>query len=368
MTSLQYMHIRRYSIVILKYFLATLTSLYLANLITPGGLLSCAFIAVLTLQPNLYRGLKYSWTQLEATVLATAVTTGVVWLLQFDFAARPTILSTALAMGITIFFCLRLNLEQGTVIALFTVVYLSVIPMMKGSSFAGAVHLRYLTILIGVGTAAVFNFLSSLFRYRDRLFLHLVSSGQQLVDHFENIYNELKISEETPTDEKYDSLLNNFGEVFASLRALRSDLDEIETESQFLGHTAGQQENLIHRSLLNTINDISHYGWDLLLNLKKHELAPDTAAEITGQFHQVTTDLSSLLECLEKIECDKSELQSKINRRVDRLNRKMNQMDLANSRAAGPMVGIYSDLAHLNLNLLQFQNQLTEFIALRSDD
>ncbi len=360
MNSIHYMQARRYTIVTLKYFLTTATSFYLASQIVPEELLSISFIAVLSLQPNLYRGLKYSWTQFLATVFATVITATVVLGGQLDLAAQPTLLTTSIAMGLTIFFCLRLGLDEGTVIALFTVAYLTAIPLVIDSSFLHGIFLRYLTIVLGIGTAAVFNFLSSLFRYRDRLFLHLVDVSNQLGRRLQQINRLLSESAgELPDRDKLNRLLNNFNPVFKSLRDLRKDLDEIAREIKFFGRDETTRENQLYKNQLNVLNDISHYVWDLLLNLLNYRFDRETTELIENNFAYFTSDISLLFKRLKKLRPAKRSLRKKVRRRVEQLNNKMNEIEEEDPAAGAPMMAVYSDLIHLNLNLLQLEKDLS---------
>jgi len=369
MTSVHYMQLRRYTIVTLKYLLATAFGFYLAEIIAPEELLSITFIAVLSLQPNLYRGLKYAGTQFAATTMATLLTSLVILGLQFDLYARPTIWTTALAMGLTILFCLRLGLGEGTVVALFTVTYLAAIPLLIDTTFVHGIFLRYLTIVVGVGVAALFNFLSSLFRYRDRLFLHLVEGADELETHLKQIMQSFK-SEQTGLPERSElkDFLNQFGTIFSSLRSLRQDLDEIDREIRFFGREKMEVENQIYRSFLNILNDISHYSWDLILNLMNYELHDETERLIKRHIREFHADLVGSIRRLREKRPRKSSIAKKINKRIDELNREMNKAEPDSSEIVAPLMGLYSDLVHINLNLLQFEKQLIELSEHFSSD
>ncbi len=368
LSSVNYMQFRRYTIVTLKYFLATAISFYLANWIEPTELLSIIFIAVLTLQPNLYRGLQFSWTQLTTTTLATVITTIVIIGLQLDLEARPTVFTTSVAMGVTIFFSLKLGLKEGTVIALFTVTYLAAIPLLIESSFLHGIFLRYLTIVLGVGAASLVNFLSSLFRYRDRIFLHLVDLSVKLNKKLQSL-SDLLIENrgEVPEASRLNDFLNNFNPLFTSLRELRRDLNEIAKEVKFFRRSEHARENEHYRNLLNALNDLSHYLWDLLLNLMNYQFDRETITMVEDEFVRLSTDLSGLFTRLEKMRSRPVSSTKKVNRRIERLNHKMNQVEADSPEAGAPLMAVYSDLIHLNLNLLQFEKYLEQLISFRQD-
>ncbi|MFB6356203.1 MAG: aromatic acid exporter family protein, partial [bacterium] len=74
MSFYRWMKIRRWSIVSSKYVLAVILSLHVAYFLGVMDYLSTVFVSVLTLQPNLYRGLQFSLEQLKGTVLGAGIT------------------------------------------------------------------------------------------------------------------------------------------------------------------------------------------------------------------------------------------------------------------------------------------------------
>lgn len=359
-----YLELRRYSIVFVKYILTTATSLYIALRIAPLDLLSCGFVAVLTLQPNLYRGLIFSWQQIKATTLAAVITTAVVFSLGVDVGASVSLLAAGLSMGLTIVACMKFNMRESTVVALFTVIYLMVLPQVIGESYLGMMHLRYLTILIGIGTATLFNFLSSLFRYRDRLHLNLIDNTKIIADRLTAV-KEL-LNEREVTDEYLDEMLNDFGVVFEQLRASKTDLNEIEKELTLLKkfpEELKEKENYLQRSMLYALNDISHYSWDIILNLRDLEHKGEIMAKSKETIRLVARQLRKLNRELKELNIPSSGVfKKKQNRRLEEIYSMLEDYARQRGEESLTFVTLLSDLVHLELTTIQFHNLVHRYI------
>ncbi len=359
-----YLDFRRHSIVFVKYVLATATSLYIASQIAPTDLLSCGFVAVLTLQPNLYRGLVFSWQQIKATTLAALITTAVVFALGVDVGISVSLLAASVSMGFTIVACMKLNMQESTVVGLFTVIYLMVLPQVSGESYLGMLHLRYLTILIGIGTATVFNFLSSLFRYQDRLHLNLIENTKSLATRLTAVGHLLSGGD--VDNDKLEEQLNNFGSVFERLRATKQDLNEIEKELTLLKNfprELKEKENYLQRGMLYTLNDISHYSWDIILNLRDLEHKGEIVAKSKETLNLVSGQLEKLTGELKELNLPYSGVFKKEHqRRLDRLYSMLEEYSSQGGEEALTFVTLLSDLVHLELTTVHFNNLVTRYV------
>ena len=368
-TTQRYLELRRYSIVFFKYILTTATSLLIASRFAPMDLLSCAFVAVLTLQPNLYRGLLFSWDQLKATTLAAVLSTIIIYVLQVNVGENVSILAASISMGFTIVACIRLKMEDSAVIALFTVVYLMVLPEVFGESYWGMLHMRYLTILIGIGTASVFNFLTSLLRYKDRLHLNLIKNTKLLAGHLTAVKELLRENREIK-DEQLNRQLEQFGEVFASLRASKQDLNEIEKEMTFIkGYSKKlrEKENYFQQGLLYALNDISHYGWDVVLNLLDLERKGEIMKKTSKTLNVVSRQLRKLNQDLKRMRVpSKGNFKKRQNDRLQELYSMLEEYASGRGEESLTFVTLLSDLVHLELTTMQFRNLVARYAAVHT--
>lgn len=132
----------------------------------------------------------------------------------------------AAAMGVTIFFSLLLSLTDATVISTFTVAYLTCLPKIIGETIMTTLDLRVTTIVLGIAVGVLLNFLSSLFRYRDRVQLNLTEVSADLVEVTGSIQEQLQGPGAIRPDEM-DSLLDEAPGLRKRLMEVESDLEEV---------------------------------------------------------------------------------------------------------------------------------------------
>ncbi len=366
-----YMKLRRLTIIGTKYFLATVLSLWLALWFNLPDLLSCGFVAVLTLQPNLYRGLKFSWEQIKATTIAALVTVAVVFLFGVNVAEAVPLVATGVAAAVTILVCLQLDFAEGNVVALFTVMYLFVLTEVMGQSFWGMIHLRYLTILVGIGAATVLNFISSLFRYQDRLYLNLVQSTEEVtkrVARAVEIINQME--PQNIRKDLLDEELSKYSPAFSSLRAIKEDLKEISREEKWKLGVKNKEKSprdFLHRNLMYDLNDITHYSWDLILNMLDFKGSEKIYEEIVFTLDRTSSHLKEVKNWFEELEKPPGEsLREEDNERIDKLTDIISEYARKKNDRAATVVTLLTDLVHLEITVVQFQNHVRQYIENRS--
>ena len=301
MDSYHKLRIRRYTIITTKYVLATLLSIHIAYWVGVIDFLSACYVAVLTLQPNLYRGISYSWELLKLTTVAVAITVAIVWTTYGDLHNNWWIYQTALSMGLIVLYSLWQEHQQGMIIGTFTVAYVTCLTkMIPDQQFFDMVHIRYLTILIGIATATLINYGSALFRYRDRPYLRILSVLKDLENVITRIIKD-QDSTETQPDEKY---LTWFQPVFKKLQQLEQDLDELRVEwlEWNLSPTEPVERYQRLQTVLYGLKNTAHYIWSNLLWNTHH------GQESNPQWHEILeTAQAQLRACQKSIETEEPE-------------------------------------------------------------
>jgi len=276
-TTLQKLELRRSGIITLKFALATVSSLALASLFAPEGMLSAAFFALLTLQPTLMRGLRISLEQILATLVGTAVTVLVVFVLRQDPTRGLSYLQAGLAIGVTALVCLRMFSQGPMLTALFTVLFFSLMPSLLNQSFWDTLHIRALTVLIGVGCSTVLNLGFSLLRHRDRLFIGLVAVSRDIRDLLLELEEVVAPAPEPPDRARLRGLLPRFRDVFEALGKAELDIEEVRREAlrfrRGAAADAEQRAAYLRGALVRKMSNVSHYAWGTLLNLLNNEVA-----------------------------------------------------------------------------------------------
>jgi hypothetical protein len=349
-----WMRIRRYTIVTLKYLFAVLLALSLALILDIPDYLSACFIAVLTLQPNFYRGIEFSWQQIKGTVVGGVVTVLVVLLSGGVLHGTFWPVQAAVSMAITIGLCLGYRLEEGSIIALFTVAYLTCLPEMIHESFFRTLDLRILTIGVGLFTGLVMNYGSSLFGYRDRLFLNVRELTYRLGDRIEAMADSLEELEEgnarslRPELKRLRGLRQSLGEV-------EIDLEEIEFRHPSLEDppTVEKEGYEDQFNRLYCLKDLSHHLWSLWLSLVKSGTVPRVVRSEFERLPEVyrtmepwlageNTDDFSAVDCLERIDERLAQLPASSTKPAVRALRNCYRVlkdeceDLAGDRETGP--------------------------------
>ncbi len=294
----EWLRTRRRTIITTKYVLAVLLSLHVTAWLGVIDFLSASFVAVATLQPNLYRGLRWSWDQLLATTLGAGVSAVVLLGSGGDLLDYWWMFQAAAAMGITIFLCLRFNLGKGTTIAIFTVVYLACLPrMIPDQGFWDMFHIRYATILIGLATATLLNYGSSLFRYRDRLALNLRSILQKLVSGLESL-SSAELSH-PPEERELEPSLDRLRDLFESIHDMERDLAQLDREAHWTVSILELDEIREVRARLLLIKNLVHHTWTLLLKLLHHPPESDVNRELQQALSDRTTAVERMVTYIE---------------------------------------------------------------------
>lgn len=337
------MLLRRLMIVGIKYVLSVVISLHVAFWLTIPDFLSVSFITVITLRPNIREGYEFSTVQFKGTIIGAAITILMVLPTQGNLHPEFWHYQAAVAMGITIVICLLFELDEGTVIGTFTVSYLTCLPMMiPDQAFMNTLHLRFLTIAVGIATGMILNYASSFFGYHDRLYLGIDDTSNSLNEIFTRIENNL------PGED-------NLADYLDEVQNLRQNLDNLEKDlRQVSGVSKG---NEIESSgsyskyfrVLYSLKDILHYLRSLLLRQINDEVSEVEKSIVQESFKTVTTIYANLNSLYKR---EKNEQQKKVSSIEE---------DLSNIRADIHDSDAIEKSPYLN-DFLSLLNQLEESI------
>lgn len=298
-TQSRWLKARRRAIISTKYILAVLLSLHVTAWFGVVDYLSASFVAVLTLQPNLYRGLNWSWEQLVTTTLGASVTWAVLFAGGGELSPTWWTVQAAIAMGITIYLCLRFDMGDASTIAVFTVVYLTCLPqMIPDQGFVETFHLRYATILIGIGTATLINYGSSLFRYSDRMNLNLREIIGELTEALENLNTQLRNNDRK--DANLQEPMTCLRDTFGRIHDVEIDLEQLSREAEWKATRVRQEQVGAIRSRLLLVKNMTHHAWSIVLNLIHEEHSQTSLEELRQGLSQRIQALETLLDELDR--------------------------------------------------------------------
>ncbi len=372
MTQTRKMELRRHTIVATKFALTTYATLGLASLFAPSDLLSCAFVGLITLQPNLLRGLKASLVQVQATALATAVTILAAFALRHDLATSTSFLQVALAAGVTVFLSLRHFDGDVAMSGVFTVLYLSIMPSVLGQSFWETIHVRYLTILIGIAASTVFNYGTSLLRHKDRLYLNVLAISTRLKEILLELEEHLTVVDSDPPVDMLKAHLADFRGVFDRLHRFQVDIEELEVERERLPvptrRLMGAHDGRLCRSMANRLNVVAHYTWNMVLNLIQYRVDEGFYQELMQAFSRNVLAFRRAHRALEAVRWpdtgpgagSSEEILSRVAGLVERLGRSRKDPSVMAS------LTLMSDMVHLEMNIVEYARYVQRYVTAKS--
>lgn len=344
---------RRLLIVGIKYVLAVVVSLHVAFWLSVPDYLSVSFIAVITLKPNLREGYDYSNVQLKGTIIGSLITLLMVLPTRGELHPELWHYQAAVAMGITIVTCLLLELGEGAVIGTFTVSYLTCLPMMiPGQEFMSTLHLRFLTIAVGIATGMILNYASSFFGYHDRLYLSIDDTSKSLKDLLVNLGDELP-EDGTLRNQQLAAFLDE-------VQNLRQDLDDLEKDlCQVSGisnggefETSGSYEKYFH--VLYSLKDLLHYLRSMLLR-QVNDPVPESESSLVRESIEKVSRIYEKVNRLYKLEeTERKQVVSSIEEDLSSLRAKLSPED---SRGKSPFLRDFlSLLDQLEESVESFEN------------
>ncbi|MEK7434514.1 MAG: aromatic acid exporter family protein [Cyanobacteriota bacterium] len=190
----------------LKCSISVILAYFIAKIIVPEDLLSATFTAILCVKPTFYSGLMEGNDQLFASLLGAIITTLLLHFVGYN------IFVMSFALFIVISICINRNWNNYLVVAIFSVLYVFIIPQ---QTELNTIIVRILAVLCGFFTASIINFIFSLVRYQS--FLHFRTSYSlnivfnefsktvkanktadiqgldKLYSSYENVYNKLSV-------------------------------------------------------------------------------------------------------------------------------------------------------------------------------
>ncbi len=294
MSRVRLLALRRALIISLKFGGTTALSLWFASQLTPLDLLSCGFVAVLTLQPSLFRGLRDSLDQVLASLIATAVSVLVVFALRLDPSQGFSLLGVSVGVGITAVICLQLLRFGATATALFTVLYLFTMPVALHESFWATLHLRALTVVIAVATSTAANLLTSWLRHANRGYLDLLevaTRGKELLLATEET---LSARRNQPEDDRIRELMAPLRAHFRRLNELHDASVQEEAERRRMRlRRGGEERNRGEKSaelcqyMQQRVNNLAHFHWNVLLSLLHFQISEERYRELTERLSEI---------------------------------------------------------------------------------
>jgi uncharacterized membrane protein YgaE (UPF0421/DUF939 family) len=127
-------------------------------------IISVLFGLMMTLEPVTITGIRSGISQIAATVLGALATAMIVALFGIN------IWTVAISISATLFLCLKINWREVSPVAIFTSIYMTQFVQYSKSGQPSVIltfQLRILALGLGILIAVIFNFLFSMFFYKE---------------------------------------------------------------------------------------------------------------------------------------------------------------------------------------------------------
>lgn len=263
---------------ILKTFLAIGTG-YLVFSHVPfvnRDMITVLFGLVLTLEPVNTAGLKNGWDQIFASFVGAASTSLIILL----FGVNPVTIGASVAL--TLYVCLLLNWKSVSAVALFTAIYMTQFLQMdaSGNPDVGITFLlRFAALGSGVMVAVVYNYIFSLFQYRQISNKRSVFLMKQVLANM----SEVKKALHKKPEDQYQGLRARLIETSNSIEWISSHFDGMIRESgRSFFYTPLQIETLNQsKERITELRNISHLLYDVVFVMEVNFLSDEDALHLS---------------------------------------------------------------------------------------
>ncbi len=237
---------------VVKSAVAVFISLYISKLLNLPDLLSPSFVAVLCIQPTVYTGIKRGSQEFFVSLL------GAVLSLLLVLPYGINLITVPITVALTIYIAIKLKLDDSIPIAIFTVLYITLFPM---KSIWVTTKIRFLSILLGIGSASLVNYLISFVRYKYLFY-------SRILRVVEITYSKFSAFLEAVFDKDWqqlNNLLNSIDQTYKQVNDLKGEITDIQKEIKIRKSPGGINKNTAFTMvlILTNIEIIIHHLYDL---------------------------------------------------------------------------------------------------------
>jgi uncharacterized membrane protein YgaE (UPF0421/DUF939 family) len=294
-------------------------------------LISVLFGLMMTLEPVTVTGIRSGLKQITATLLGAMVTA--ICILIFGI----NIWTVAFSVSATLFICLKINWREVSPVAIFTSIYMTNYVQFTANGEPSVVltfQLRILSLGIGVLIAIIFNFIFSLFFYRQMERKRIVHILIDLTGHLKGIKNGIEGCSIEPICQVKDRL----PDTFKGIDWLTSLLKDKDKEAKFKKKMRLGFEKASYHKVLTALRNITHLIYDTayFLTLQMNALNRQQLQAITARLEEFIKESDYLAACFGKdvikysVQVQENQIVSQSYRIEDNLKGIKEMLDLIN--------------------------------------
>ncbi len=257
---------------ILKAFVAVLAAYMIVQRLplVHKDMISVLFGLMMTLEPVTVTGIRSGFKQIGATLFG-ALATAVIILL---FGINQW--TVALSVSATLFLCLKVDWREVSPVAIFTSIYMTQFVQYTAKGDPSVVLtflLRILALGVGVMIAVIFNFLFSMFFYKQMERKRIAHILETITDHMKQIKKGIEEVSADHIDQEKELLPGTFNGI-DWLSNLIKDKEKEAKLKQKLKLNNRYEETIAFHHILVDMRSITHLVYDTayMLSFRMSEL------------------------------------------------------------------------------------------------
>lgn len=276
---------------ILKSFLAVITAYAIAhnNSVLKLDMISVLFGLMLTLEPVTLTGVRNGLNQIYASSIG-ALSTAIIL-----YCFGINIWTVAFSIAFTLYVGLKINWRGVSVVAIFTSIYMT---QYVQNTVAGVpsifltFRLRIFALGVGVGIAILYNFLFSLFSYRNMIYKRITFLLGSTINSLSIILESVKVND-------IHSLVKegkNLPTVFNNIDWVYSQFEDIKKESDLKFKMMKLERKKIDniQNIISMIRSITHLNYDLILLMTSKKFHLGTVSDREKVINSLQATIGSL--------------------------------------------------------------------------
>lgn len=253
---------------IMKSLVAVLTAYALVPQLplVHNDLISVLFGLMMTLEPVTVTGIRSGAKQITATILGALVTAVIISIFGIN------IWTVAISVSATLFVCLKINWREVSPVAIFTSIYMTNYVQYTAKGEPSAVltfELRILALGTGILIAVIFNFLFSLFFYKQMERKRIAHSLNSLTNHMKQLQKAMEECSMSQVFQVKELLPDTFNTI-DWLASLMKDKDKETKLIMKLKLPYNPEKTDSYYKVLTAVRNIAHLIYDTSYFLTNH--------------------------------------------------------------------------------------------------
>ena len=248
-------------------------------------LISVLFGLMMSLEPVTVTGIRSGLKQISATLLGALVTAFIVLLFGIN------LWTVAFSVSATLYICLKINWREVSPVAIFTSIYMTNYVQYTANGEPSVIltfELRILSLGIGILIAIIFNFIFSLFFYKQMEKKRITHSLINLADHLKAIKKGIEGNSLNPIFQAKERLPETFKGI-DWLTFLVKDKDKEAKIKKIMMLRSNYKKNTSYHNILVALRNTAHLTYDtsIVLTYQMKDMSSQQLQTITILLNEI---------------------------------------------------------------------------------